>query len=79
VFENQASGGSEATVTHHGVCLTVWSHADAETSSAIRRTLDAGRARKESAQSLVATQLKALRSTNPSGSSQSPGDPARRN
>ncbi|OJA18722.1 hypothetical protein AZE42_01245 [Rhizopogon vesiculosus] len=78
MFEKQASGGSGATVTYHGVCLTVWSHADAERSAAIRRTLEAGRARKESAQSLVATRLKALRSTNPPGSSQSPGDPARR-
>ncbi|KAH7930967.1 hypothetical protein BV22DRAFT_1108857 [Leucogyrophana mollusca] len=56
-------GSSAATVTYHGVCLTVWSHADAERSSAIRRTLEAGRARKESAQSLVAARLKALRST----------------
>ncbi|KAG2350349.1 hypothetical protein BDR05DRAFT_899202 [Suillus weaverae] len=78
MFEKQASGGNGATVTYHGVCLTVWSHADAERSSAIRRTLEAGRARKESAQSLVATRLRALRSSNPPGSSQSPGDPARR-
>ncbi|KAG1749981.1 DENN domain-containing protein [Suillus paluster] len=72
MFEKQASGGNGATVTYHGVCLTVWSHADAERSSAIRRTLEAGRARKESAQSLVATRLRALRSA--PGSSQS-GDP----
>lgn len=78
MFEKQASGGNGATVTYHGVCLTVWSHADAERSSAIRRTLEAGRARKESAQSLVTTRLRALRSSNPPGSSQSPGDPARR-
>ncbi|KAG2072634.1 hypothetical protein BDR04DRAFT_1230371 [Suillus decipiens] len=78
MFEKQASGGNGATVTYHGVCLTVWSHADAERSSAIRRTLEVGRARKESAQSLVATRLRALRSANPPGSSQSPGDPARR-
>jgi nicotinamide N-methyltransferase len=50
-----------STVTYHGVCLTVWSHADAERSSAIRRTLEAGRSRKESAQSLVASRLKNLR------------------
>ncbi|KAG0708851.1 DENN domain-containing protein [Suillus ampliporus] len=74
-FLNAPSGGSGATVTYHGVCLTVWSHADAERSSAIRRTLEAGRVRKESAQSLVATRLRALRSANPPGSS---GDPARR-
>jgi len=28
MFEKQASGGNRATVTYHGVCLTVWSHAD---------------------------------------------------
>lgn len=55
---NQTTG---STVTYHGVCLTVWSHADAERSSAIRRTLEAGRSRKESAQSLVASRLKNLR------------------
>ncbi|KAJ7244796.1 AEX-3 domain-containing protein [Mycena haematopus] len=48
-------------VTYHGVCLTVWSHADAERSNAIRRTLEAGRSRKESAQSLVASRIKNLR------------------
>jgi EEF1A N-terminal glycine/lysine methyltransferase len=48
-------------VTYHGVCLTVWSHADAERSSAIRRTLEAGRSRKESAQSAAASRLKSLR------------------
>ncbi|KXN90020.1 hypothetical protein AN958_05025 [Leucoagaricus sp. SymC.cos] len=48
-------------VTYHGVCLTVWSHADAERSNAIRRTLEAGRSRKESAQSMVASRLKNLR------------------
>ncbi|KAH7911212.1 AEX-3 domain-containing protein, partial [Hygrophoropsis aurantiaca] len=68
------SSGSAGTVTYHGVCLTVWSHADADRSSAIRRTLEAGRVRKESAQSLVAARLKVLRST-PTGS---PSDPARR-
>lgn len=50
-----------STVTYHGVCLTVWSHADAERSAAIRRTLEAGRSRKESAQSLIAARLKSLR------------------
>jgi EEF1A N-terminal glycine/lysine methyltransferase len=50
-------------VTYHGVCLTVWSHADAERTGAIRRTLESGnnRSRKESAQSLVAARLKSLR------------------
>ncbi|KAI0047828.1 hypothetical protein FA95DRAFT_1540779 [Auriscalpium vulgare] len=50
-----------STVTYHGVCLTVWSHADAERSTAIRRTLEASRSRKESAQSLAAARLKSLR------------------
>ncbi|TFK57081.1 hypothetical protein OE88DRAFT_1620912 [Heliocybe sulcata] len=56
-----------ATITYHGVCLTVWSHADAERTAAIRRTLETGatsstgRSRKESAQSLVAARLKSLR------------------
>lgn len=50
-----------STITYYGVCLTVWSHADAERSNAIRRTLEAGRSRKESAQSLVASRLKNLR------------------
>ncbi|KAF8622463.1 hypothetical protein AX15_006984 [Amanita polypyramis BW_CC] len=49
------------TISYYGVCLTVWSHADAERSNAIRRTLEAGRSRKESAQSLVASRLKNLR------------------
>jgi nicotinamide N-methyltransferase len=60
-----ANGGTPdalgSTITYHGVCLTVWSHADAERSAAIRRTLEAGRSRKESAQSLVAARLKSLR------------------
>jgi hypothetical protein len=43
------------------VGLIVWSHADAERSVAIRRTPEAGRSRKESAQSLVAARLKGLR------------------
>ncbi|KAH7883590.1 DENN domain-containing protein [Phlebopus sp. FC_14] len=64
IYEKQAVGGaSSGTITYHGVCLTVWSHADAERSAAIRRTLEAGRARKESAQSLVASRLKVLRSS----------------
>ncbi|KAJ7786304.1 hypothetical protein B0H16DRAFT_1489998 [Mycena metata] len=50
-----------STVAYHGVCLTVWSHADAERSNAIRRTLEAGRSRKESAQSVVASRIKSLR------------------
>ena len=48
-------------VIYFGVCLTVWSHADAERSNAIRRTLEAGRSRKESAQPMVASRLKNLR------------------
>ncbi|KAI0073132.1 hypothetical protein K474DRAFT_1692777 [Panus rudis PR-1116 ss-1] len=44
---------SSNNITYHGVCLTVWSHADAERTAAIRRTLEASRARKESGQSLV--------------------------
>ena len=56
--DNQSNS---STVMYHGVCLTVWSHADAECSSAIRRTLEAGRSRKESAQFMVASRLKNLR------------------
>ena len=52
---NSANNGQ---ITYHGVCLTVWSHADAERTAAIRRTLEAGRARKESAQSLVASRMR---------------------
>ncbi|KAI0778202.1 AEX-3 domain-containing protein [Trametes elegans] len=52
---NSGAGGQ---ITYHGVCLTVWSHADAERSAAIRRTLEASRARKESAQSLVASRTR---------------------
>jgi nicotinamide N-methyltransferase len=54
--------GGNGVVTYHGVCLTVWSHADAERSAAIRRTLEAARSRKESAQSALASRLKSLRS-----------------
>jgi nicotinamide N-methyltransferase len=72
------SGGS--TITYHGVCLTVWSHADAERSNAIRRTLEASRSRKESAQSLVASRLKNLRAdiAGPSGETSDPTIQARR-
>lgn len=63
-----------STITYHGVCLTVWSHADAERSAAIRRTLKAGRSRKESAQSLIATRLKGLQAD-----TQDPTLQARRN
>jgi hypothetical protein len=52
----------------------VWSHADAELSAAIRRTPEAGRSRKESAQSLVAARLKGLRAD-----TQDPTYQARRN
>ncbi|KAI0639419.1 AEX-3 domain-containing protein [Trametes polyzona] len=62
---NSATGNGQ--ITYHGVCLTVWSHADAERTAAIRRTLEAGRARKESAQSLVASRMRrhASDATNP--------------
>jgi nicotinamide N-methyltransferase len=63
-----------STITYHGVCLTVWSHADAERSAAIRRTLEANRSRKESAQSLVTARLKSLRAD-----AQDPTLQARRN
>ena len=69
--DNQSNS---STVTYHGVCLTVWSHADAERSSAIRRTLEAGRSRKESAQSMVASRLKNLRA-DVSGSASDNQDP----
>ncbi|KAG6851061.1 hypothetical protein H0H93_002953 [Arthromyces matolae] len=59
--KNDFNPTSSSTITYHGVCLTVWSHADAERSAAIRRTLEAGRPRKESAQSIVASRLKNLR------------------
>ncbi|KAJ6610915.1 AEX-3 domain-containing protein [Mycena sp. CBHHK59/15] len=61
VPRNQNESTASSTVTYHGVCLTVWSHADAERSNAIRRTLEAGRSRKESAQSIVASRIKSLR------------------
>ncbi|KAF8846388.1 hypothetical protein BDN67DRAFT_891274 [Paxillus ammoniavirescens] len=79
MFEKHAAGGGTGTVTYHGVCLTVWSHADAERSAAIRRTLEAGRVRKESAQSLVASRLKVLRSSVGHGSAGiTPNEPGRR-
>lgn len=55
---NGIKAGANNTIMYHGVCLTVWSHADAERTAAIRRTLEVGRARKESAQSLVSTRMK---------------------
>ncbi len=73
-----AGAGAESrgagSVTYHGICLTVWSHADAERATAIRRTLEskANRTRKHSAQSLVAARLKSLRNDIASGSV--PGD-----
>jgi EEF1A N-terminal glycine/lysine methyltransferase len=51
-IKNPLAGNAGNTVTYHGVCLTVWSHADAERSAAIRRTLEASRSRKESGNSL---------------------------
>ncbi|TFK77102.1 hypothetical protein BDN72DRAFT_909497 [Pluteus cervinus] len=69
-------GQHSNTVTYHGVCLTVWSHADAERSSAIRRTLEAGRSRKESAQSLVASRIKNLRADVSGATSDGGGDPS---
>lgn len=62
------SGGNNNNTTYHGVCLTVWSHADAERTSAIRRTLEASRARKESANSLIPKRVRSshsVRSTDP--------------
>ncbi|TDL28431.1 hypothetical protein BD410DRAFT_824177 [Rickenella mellea] len=76
-----SEGRGANSVTYHGVCLTVWSHADGERSSAIRRTLETARLRKESAQSLVAARLKALR-TGANAAESNANDPvvqARRN
>ena len=56
------AGGNNNNITYHGVCLTVWSHADAERTSAIRRTLEASRARKESANSLIPKRVKSSHS-----------------
>lgn len=58
-------GRGAGSITYHGLCLTVWSHADAERSAAIRRTLESVRSRKESAQSLLASRIKSLRSDMP--------------
>ncbi|KAJ3842351.1 DENN domain-containing protein [Lentinula raphanica] len=61
--ETPDMSSSAGTITYHGVCLLLWSHADAERSTAIRRTLEASRSRKESNQSsLVTSRLKNLRS-----------------
>jgi hypothetical protein len=59
-------GRGAGSVTYHGVCLTVWSHADAERSAAIRHALESMRSRKESAHSVVASRIKALRTDAPS-------------
>lgn len=76
ITSNDLSGSStNGTVTYYGVCLTVWSHADAERSNAIRRTLEAGRSRKESAQSIVTARLKSLRQDITGVGSISDGDP----
>lgn len=37
---NAAAADMQPGVTYHGVCLTVWSHADEERTAAIRRTLE---------------------------------------
>lgn len=55
-------GGANNTITYHGVCLTVWSHADSERTAAIRKTLEASRARKESANSLIPKRAKSSHS-----------------
>ncbi|KAJ7103536.1 DENN domain-containing protein [Mycena belliarum] len=68
---SQPDATPASTIAYHGVCLTVWSHADAERSTAIRRTLEAGRSRKESVQSAVASRLKSLRAD-----VRDPADPA---
>jgi len=58
---SSTSNAPGSTITYHGVCLTMWSHADVQRSVAIRCTLEAGCSHKELAQSLVATHLKGLR------------------
>ncbi|OBZ79713.1 hypothetical protein A0H81_01119 [Grifola frondosa] len=70
--------GASNTITYHGVCLTVWSHADAERTAAIRRTLEAGRARKESAQSLMAARMKGRHHNSDASVSGDPAMQARR-
>ncbi|KAH8100713.1 DENN domain-containing protein [Cristinia sonorae] len=72
--KNAYSSNTSNTITYHGVCLTVWSHADAERSAAIRRTLEASRARKESGQSLVSR----VKSSHGSVTSNDPSTQARR-
>jgi len=57
---SSTSNAPGSTVTYHGVCLTMWSHVDAQRSMAIRCTLEAGCSHKESAQSLVAVCLEGL-------------------
>ena len=37
---NTVTADMQPSVTYHGVCLTVWSHADEERTAAIRRTLE---------------------------------------
>jgi nicotinamide N-methyltransferase len=54
------SSSAEEGTAYYGVCLTVWSHADAERTAAIRRALE-GRARKGSVHSLRAARLNNLR------------------
>jgi nicotinamide N-methyltransferase len=71
-----ASAPASGDVTYHGVCLTVWSHADAERTAAIRRALDGGRMRKESAHSLRAARLRTLRTQ--AGASSTPRASSRR-
>lgn len=68
-------GRGAGSITYHGVCLTVWSHADAERSAAIRRALESTRSRKESAQSVMTSRIKALRSDMPASD---PANQARR-
>ncbi|KAG8741009.1 hypothetical protein FRC10_003468 [Ceratobasidium sp. 414] len=67
--------GDRGLVTYHGVCLTVWSHADEERSLAIRRALEsAARSRRGSGASAgTATPNTPLRRTK--GSATSPGGP----
>ncbi|KAI0732408.1 AEX-3 domain-containing protein [Fomitopsis betulina] len=69
-----AKAASGNQITYHGVCLTVWSHADAERTSAIRRTLEASRPRKESGQSSLAR----VKGRHPSDPSHDPSTQARR-
>lgn len=68
--------GNGNNIAYHGVCLTVWSHADAERSAAIRRTLEASRSRKESGQSLVSSSR--IKSSHGSVGSTDPSIQARR-